>query len=228
MLSSLLARSEFPFRSPKSYNSFRFQPLAAPSAPPKKSTPLESSKSSLFLQNTRVGGTPSFLFFRISEFQPLFSRSVATVATGFSKIAFRSFSVLSVPAPAPTWSGWQIPSFQVATRLPRSSRGHSPLPLVTPFGINTCKSVTKQATLTIFIINTYAKTGGGGVPPILQFCTYSSLCLGVSACPDLVGVANPSYRFLLLATRHSFTPSEAEGPLLLCFSFFGGSRLADP
>ena len=38
---------------------------------------------------------------------------------------------------------------------------HSPLPL-TPFRINTCKSVSKQTTLTSFRINTYEKRGEGG------------------------------------------------------------------
>ncbi len=38
---------------------------------------------------------------------------------------------------------------------------HSPLPL-TPFRINTCKSVSKQRTLTTFRMNTYAKQGEGG------------------------------------------------------------------
>src|SRR5260370_41467833 len=33
---------------------------------------------------------------------------------------------------------------------------------VTPFRINTCKSVSKQMTLTTFRINTYEKRGGGG------------------------------------------------------------------
>jgi hypothetical protein len=34
-------------------------------------------------------------------------------------------------------------------------------PPLTTFRINTCKSVTKQTTLTIFRMNTYVKTGGG-------------------------------------------------------------------
>src|SRR5258708_21777537 len=38
---------------------------------------------------------------------------------------------------------------------------HSPLAL-TPFRINTCKSVSKQRTLTTFRMNTYAKQGEGG------------------------------------------------------------------
>ncbi len=34
--------------------------------------------------------------------------------------------------------------------------------ILTPFRINTCKSVSKQMTLTPFRINTYEKQGGGG------------------------------------------------------------------
>jgi len=48
-------------------------------------------------------------------------------------------------------------------RLLRRATRHSPLAL-TPFRINTCKSVSKQATLTPFRINTYEKRGGRGVP----------------------------------------------------------------
>src|SRR6266851_2677729 len=35
--------------------------------------------------------------------------------------------------------------------------------LLTPFRINTCKSVSKQSTLTTFRMNTYKKRGEGGV-----------------------------------------------------------------
>ena len=45
---------------------------------------------------------------------------------------------------------------------PRATR-HSPLAL-TPFRINTCKSVSKQTTLSSFRINTYEKHRGGGGP----------------------------------------------------------------
>jgi hypothetical protein len=34
--------------------------------------------------------------------------------------------------------------------------------MLTTFRINTCKSVSKQRTLTLFGINTYEKTGEGG------------------------------------------------------------------
>src|SRR6266436_1889274 len=45
--------------------------------------------------------------------------------------------------------------------VPGASRGH--LPQVTySFTINTCKSVSKQTTLTPFRMNTYEKQGGGG------------------------------------------------------------------
>ncbi len=36
---------------------------------------------------------------------------------------------------------------------------------ISPFRMNTCKSVSKQSTLTPFRMNTYAKPGGEGVPP---------------------------------------------------------------
>ncbi len=54
-------------------------------------------------------------------------------------------------------------------RLLRRATRHSPLALTT-FRINTCKSVSKQTTLTSFRINTYEKRGGGGYPsfPCLQ------------------------------------------------------------
>ncbi len=54
----------------------------------------------------------------------------------------------------------------------------SPLPLTT-FRINTCKSVSKQTTLSSFRINTYEKTGEGGPPsrPLLTaHCPLSQPC----------------------------------------------------
>jgi hypothetical protein len=62
-----------------------------------------------------------------------------------------SFSrVTGLPRPVPTRSG--------------ASRGH--LPRVTfSFRINTCKSVSRQMTLTLFRMNTYEKQGGGGSGP---------------------------------------------------------------
>src|ERR1700730_5165211 len=39
------------------------------------------------------------------------------------------------------------------------------VPLI-PFRINTCKSVTKQTTLSTCRMNTYAKTGGGILPAV--------------------------------------------------------------
>jgi hypothetical protein len=57
---------------------------------------------------------------------------------------------------------------------------HSPLAL-TPFRINTCKSVSKQTTLSSFRINTYEKHRGGGGPspprPLLTaHCPLSQPC----------------------------------------------------
>ncbi len=106
--------------------------LAASLASPKKSTPLHSSKSSLFFGNTRGGG---YLFT-----SPCWNQQLSG-----------------------TWGSPRSIS-PLVTR-------HSPLPLdcgpqfrspLTPFRINTCKSVTKQMTLSTCTINTYEKTGGGG------------------------------------------------------------------
>jgi len=58
---------------------FSFQQLAASLPPPKKSTPLQSSKSSLFLQNTRGGGGPAF---DIQTFRPSDVQTRASVAMG--------------------------------------------------------------------------------------------------------------------------------------------------
>src|ERR1700730_16029466 len=67
------------------------------------------------------------------------------------EIAFRSFSVLSA-------SLWQIQSFiSAAVQIPPGV--HRPNIILVPcksFRINTCKSVSKQATLTSFRINTSA------------------------------------------------------------------------
>src|ERR1700682_4207811 len=57
--------------------------------------------------------------------------------------------------------GWGVPRFplQPPTAHYPLLTTHSPL---TTFKINTCKSVSKQRTLTLFRINTYEKRGGGG------------------------------------------------------------------
>ena len=62
-----------------------------------------------------------------------------------------------------TWRtpGWGVPRFPFQSptaHYPRLTT-HSPL---TTFRMNTCKSVSKQNTLTIFRMNTYAKQGEGG------------------------------------------------------------------
>jgi hypothetical protein len=57
---------------------------------------------------------------------------------------------------------------------------HSPLAL-TPFRMNTCKSVSKQSTLTIFRMNTYKKQGEGG-----PSCEGQNVCRGRA---DMLGFA---------------------------------------
>jgi hypothetical protein len=46
---------------------------------------------------------------------------------------------------------------------------------LTPFRINTCKSVSKQTTLSPFRINTYEKTGGGGPYKYISVAAPSSI-----------------------------------------------------
>jgi hypothetical protein len=79
--------------------------------------------------------------------------------------------------------GGQPLSFHIHTKppgvYPRRSRSVSlclpvRLKALTPFRINTCKSVTKQKTLSMCTINTYAKTGGGGPAPVRR-------CRGVAS-----------------------------------------------
>jgi len=59
--------------------------------------------------------------------------------------------------------GCGVPRFPLHPRT-----AHYPLPTIhsplTTFRMNTCKSVSKQRTLTIFRMNTYAKRGEGGTP----------------------------------------------------------------
>ncbi len=50
----------------------------------------------------------------------------------------------------------------MSARLSKDSSNPPSVSESNPFRINTCKSVSKQTTLTIFRINTYEKTGGRG------------------------------------------------------------------
>ena len=54
---------------------------------------------------------------------------------------------------------------------------HKTRPRLTIFRMNTCKSVSKQTTLTTFRMNTYAKAGGRGVPQSTNKSVGLKLCL---------------------------------------------------
>jgi hypothetical protein len=64
----------------------------------------------------------------------------------------------------PRRARYPCPRFPLAARFARHSSRATRHFLLSTFRINTCKSVTKQTTLTTCRINTYAKTGGGGPP----------------------------------------------------------------
>jgi hypothetical protein len=80
---------------------------------------------------------------------------------------------------------------------PRSAASHSLIPLPGPvassisFGINTCKSVSKQTTLTIFRINTYEKHRGVGA--LLLTRQTSAVGGSVSSASDRDGPGFLSY-----------------------------------
>src|SRR5712664_1092468 len=117
---------------------------------------------------------------------------------------------------------------------------HSPL---TTFRINTCKSVSKQRTLTTSRINTYKKTGEGGSPN--WGCTTPSLALPLANQPFLSPLCfhiptncfscNP-FLFTLICVAPGVTPSRPSKPSdSQDFQVFRGSlkdfatfKLSDP
>ncbi len=119
-----------------------FHTLADSFAFSKKPTSSQSSKSRLFFQNTGGGVSPS-------DFRTLGGSRVLPVW-----VANRSISVLSVPQ----WQNNQ------GCPLPDLHNFSAP---ANTFRMNTCKSVSKQRTLSPSRMNTYAKTGGGG-PHVLS------------------------------------------------------------
>ena len=81
-----------------------FLPLAASLSLSKKSTPLESSKSSLFCQNTRGGGALQKPPRRISNLQPLFSAPV--------------YDLVNAPAHSTLTTHYSLPTFPLCVSVP--------------------------------------------------------------------------------------------------------------
>jgi len=117
-----------------------FRPSFRPQLDPSPRSPQTLSPSSTdFLPRANPRGTP------ISAVSPLSTaftpnRSLTPLSTAFTQ------NTLVVASACRT--------FQRHTRVL--------LPAITTFRMNTCKSVSKQRTLTPFRMNTYAKTGGEG------------------------------------------------------------------
>ena len=131
-----------------------FHILAASLSSPKKSTPLQSSKSSLFSQNAGVGwASPMLLRDTRGGVYPPFLSALEFDLPGFG---FQAKEPVT-PFP-PTFSRNIAPKrIESATNCARAPT----VPLST-FKINTCKSVSKQRTLSPFRINTCEKQGEGG------------------------------------------------------------------
>jgi|ERR1700682_142651 hypothetical protein len=130
-----------------------FHTIADSFAFSKNSTPSLSSKSTLFFQNTR-GGIPRQHFVSCAKTQKCGSASplLATLTHSLSRNSFPCHSYANTRDDGPTLSKFFSP---LATR-------HSPRLFLNTFRMNTCKSVSKQGTLTPFRMNTYAKPGGRG------------------------------------------------------------------
>ena len=74
---------------------------------------------------------------------------------------------------------------------------------VSPFRKNTCKSVSKQMTLTAFRINTYEKQGGGGTVPNLPGTFSLTLCLCASVANPVFSAVCPLFVVSLRSFPHS-------------------------
>jgi hypothetical protein len=100
------------------------------------------------LCSSRCSGSNSL---PVNLLRPLFPCSVAPVLC-FQQLA----------ASFPKTPGWGVPRFslQPPTAHYPLLTTHSPL---TTFRVNTCKTVSKEITLTTFRMNTYEKRGEGGI-----------------------------------------------------------------
>ncbi len=89
---------------------------------------------------------------------------------------------------------------------------------VSPFRMNTCKSVSKQRTLTTFRMNTYEKTGGGGRVP--NPCGIPTLCL----CASVANLMFSAVCRLFIVSLRSFPHSR---PLfsIACSLFLQNTRV---
>src|SRR5207253_2662316 len=82
---------------------------------------------------------------------------------------------------APSGTPSDAKSFKINTC--KKSLSYAILRSISPFRINTCKTVSKQRTLTTFRMNTYEKQGEGG-PVIVNQISDKKIC---PACPGLAG-----------------------------------------
>ena len=139
------------WRQPFVFNGLHTLKLSCVSFP--HSNRLFSIACVLFDKNTG-GGIPRQHFVSCAQTQTCLPASplLATLTHSLSRNPFVCHSYANTRDGCAT-----PPSFfsSLATR-------HSPLLLLITFRINTCKTVSKQTTLTSFRINTYEKPGGRG------------------------------------------------------------------
>jgi hypothetical protein len=132
-----------------------------------------------FSLTSRFKANVSLNSFEIRRFRTLALHSEATVSSNFFEI--KRFHTLckipgiGYPPPSPFLDSFLMPPPQSSTLAIRARRSYSFSRVTGPlraspghllrvtysFRINTCKSVSKQTTLTLFRMNTYEKHGGG-------------------------------------------------------------------
>ena len=142
---------DWPPRQPFAFNGLRTLFLSCRSF--SHSNCLFSIACALFDKNT-WGGIPRQHFVSCAKTQKCQSASplLATLTHSLSRNSFPCHSYANTRDDGPTLSKFFSP---LATR-------HSPRLFLNTFRMNTCKSVSKQGTLTPFRMNTYAKPGGRG------------------------------------------------------------------
>jgi hypothetical protein len=96
-----------------------------------------------------------------SKLTPSLSHSCSLFAHFFALPSFR-INHLRPLFPKHPGGGYPDASVGHLELLSRKKEWLRNVSSITPFRMNTCKSVSKQSTLTTFRMNTYAKPGGGG------------------------------------------------------------------
>ena len=161
----------------RSHQPFCFHILARSLSSPKKSTPLESSKSRLFSQNTRGGGYRENRVFGINNIQTLFSDSVCKSVTppGLSGLSLRPDASLAIQSTPFFFSLCVNSAFSAPGRYPRACRFCRACPLRRAFVFTTIRTAFPPARRTLggqpLCIHNHPHCPGGVSPAAIPLAT---------------------------------------------------------